>query len=110
MKHNFKFEIGQTVIVLDYDVPRKEHHGIVTRQWLEAYRSNSDPDELEERYEVQVVCGKQDQLCEFLVSDLTDDEEGNYWFNKREEQMCEVSDLAEDREGMGEIDIYRDEE
>ncbi len=79
MKHEFKFQLGQTVKVLDYDNPRTEHYAAVLRRWLEAYRGNEDPDKLEEQYEVELTFNGYKQRCMFLVDDITEDPDGNYW-------------------------------
>ena len=79
MKHNFKFQLGQAVRVLDYDSPRTEHYAAVVRRWLEAYRGNEDPDELEEQYEVELTFNGNKQRHMFLVDDITEDVNGNYW-------------------------------
>ena len=79
MKHNFKFQLGQAVRVLDYDDPRTEHYAAVTRQWLEAYRGNEDPDALEEKYEVELKFNGKKQLSVFSVDDITEDVHDSYW-------------------------------
>lgn len=100
MKHNFKFQLGQAVRVLDYDSPRTEHYAAVVRRWLEAYRGNEDPDELEEQYEVELTFNGNKQRHMFLVDDITEDvngnyckivgnKKGNYWLKKRTEKTNE---------------------
>lgn len=79
MKHEFKFQFGQAVRVLDYDSPRMEHYAVILRRWLEAYRGNEDPDELEEQYEIELTFNGNKQQCMFLVDDITEDPDGNYW-------------------------------
>ncbi len=70
--HEFKFDIKQSVVALDYDEPRQEHNAVVTRRWLEenpAYMDNGE--RLLERYEVLIFIKDQSiQRAEFLVEDL----------------------------------------
>lgn len=73
MTHNFAFEIHTPVIALDYDEPRREHHGIILRRWLEENPRYMEQVGLLERYEVLLDTpgpNSKHQIGEFLQSDL----------------------------------------